>query len=94
MYSGKSTQSHDTTVSSLVHDHYSSYEITWDTLKAFLQRKWPDQQFPDDGEKKGDRWVFEVPERLTKEDRNELAALRDVNQKSAQRKPSFSDSEG
>lgn len=51
MYSGKSTQSHDTTVSSLVYDHYSSYEITWDTLKAFLQRKWPDRQIPDDGEK-------------------------------------------
>lgn len=51
MYSGTSSQSQDTNIPSLVYDHYSSYEITWDTLKTFLQRKWPDRRFPDGGEK-------------------------------------------
>ncbi|KAL3291605.1 hypothetical protein RB213_000089 [Colletotrichum asianum] len=91
--SGMSGQPRNSTSSGSTYDEYPSYDITWDYLKRLLQEKWPRRAFSNVGERKKDRWIFRVPKKLTEKDREDIAALRDVNQTPPQRRQSFSDSE-
>ncbi|EQB57098.1 hypothetical protein CGLO_02818 [Colletotrichum gloeosporioides Cg-14] len=75
------------------YEYYPCYDLSWATLKKFLEEKWPNRKFPVDGEKTRDQWVFEVPEMLTQKDRNDIAALRDSKRPENARRPSFSDPE-
>ncbi|CAM1504860.1 Fc.00g024510.m01.CDS01 [Cosmosporella sp. VM-42] len=73
-----------------VQERFSAYEdLQWGKLEAYLKGKWPNWTF--NPVKKRDYWVFEAPEPLTKEDRDNIAALRDSNQPT--RRASVSDSE-
>ncbi|KAG8156619.1 hypothetical protein KVR01_013570 [Diaporthe batatas] len=58
-------------------DIYSSYRLNWATLRGYLQRKWPDFNFPEDGLQENDHWIFYVPQKLDEVDRHEIAILRD-----------------
>ncbi|KAE9567982.1 hypothetical protein CGMCC3_g15915 [Colletotrichum fructicola] len=76
---GRSDRRHGTTErTGPQYEYYPCYDLSWATLKKFLEEKWPNKKFPDDGEKTRDQWVFEVPEMLTEKDRNDIAALRDT----------------
>ncbi|PMD50758.1 uncharacterized protein K444DRAFT_622119, partial [Hyaloscypha bicolor E] len=59
-------------------EHFSCYEgLTWEALRGYLERKWPGIRLAERREL--DQWLFEIPERLTDGDRDNIAALRDIN---------------
>ncbi|TDZ19799.1 hypothetical protein Cob_v007139 [Colletotrichum orbiculare MAFF 240422] len=74
------------------YDSVASYYLTWKVLRGFLTEKWPNQQFPDDLRAEKDKFTFEVPSYLTKEDHKKIAALRDRGM-SYTRQASVSDEE-
>jgi len=63
-------------VSHLKQEKYPVYGLKWATLEAFLKAKFPNESFVEKREK--DYFIFDIPECLTQEDKNELARLRDL----------------
>ncbi|QDS74918.1 hypothetical protein FKW77_004182 [Venturia effusa] len=59
-------------------DSISSYNLSWEKLKPWLEQKYPELQFT---EKTlvDDKYIFEVPvgKRLTEQDKREIAKLKD-----------------
>ncbi|XTI87335.1 hypothetical protein V2W45_1388336 [Cenococcum geophilum] len=62
-----------------VQDRYPAYEdFPWEKIMEYLLQKWP--SWTDFNEARvGDSWQFEVPEKLTDEDRSALQRRRDGN---------------
>lgn len=49
---GRSDRRHGTTErTGPQYEYYPCYDLSWATLKKFLEEKWPNKKFPDDGEK-------------------------------------------
>ncbi|KAL1793593.1 hypothetical protein ACET3X_008575 [Alternaria dauci] len=63
--------------SSRVQDTYPAYDdFPWDKIEDFLKAKWPKWDFKPN--RFNDKWVFEVPEKLTEGDRRALRNMRDA----------------
>ncbi|CAG5188073.1 uncharacterized protein ALTATR162_LOCUS11861 [Alternaria atra] len=60
-----------------VQDTYAVYDdFPWEKIEEFLKTKWPRWDFKPS--RFNDKWVFEVPEKLTEGDRRELRNRRDA----------------
>ncbi|KAI4288906.1 MAG: hypothetical protein L6R35_001829 [Caloplaca aegaea] len=59
---------------------YPVYELKWEKLKAFLEKRFPGYTFQE-RRVNNDRYLFEIPEDLTKDDEDAIAKERDKDPK-------------
>lgn len=50
---------------SLVEDFYSTYELDWDLLRAWLAARFPELEFGEQYDSSGDYYRFRIPRKLT-----------------------------
>ncbi|OQV08341.1 hypothetical protein CLAIMM_12634 [Cladophialophora immunda] len=61
----------------LTPDSYKVYRLEWSDLKKWLEQKFPGHVLPDRVKINHDSWVFDIPRKLDRDDRNAIAAMRD-----------------
>jgi hypothetical protein len=49
----------------LVDDFYSTYELDWDELRAWLAARFPELEFGEQYDSSGDYYRFKIPRKLT-----------------------------
>ncbi|KAK5456972.1 hypothetical protein LTS15_004752 [Exophiala xenobiotica] len=62
----------------LTPDSYRIYNLEWSDLKGWLERQFPDLKLPVRGKIRNDVWTFNLPRKLSTDERNRIAVMRDA----------------
>lgn len=60
----------------LVEDFYLMYELDWSALRDWLQARFPGLDFREEYDSSGDSYKFNIPRKLTEEERGQIYRLR------------------